>query len=83
MSDSLPSRLPNSPPRRGSWFTVLLALIACMMGAAFLLIMPTGFIGPVMVFGGLIFFGVIGLHYLVWGRWISKIVQEEQADDKE
>ena len=50
------------------------------MAAAFiLLLLPTGFIGPVLVFGGLIFFGIIGFYYVVWGRWIHRLLEEEKA----
>jgi hypothetical protein len=52
-----------------------------MMGAGFLLMIPTGFIGPVIVFGGCCFGGVIALHYLVWGRWLDRLIKEEQAEE--
>ena len=48
-----------------------------LTAAMTLLALPTGFIGPVMVFGGLLFFGVIGFHYFVWGRWLTEIVRQE------
>lgn len=53
------------------------------MGASFLLIIPTGFIGPVIVFGGFIFCGVIALHYIVWGRWLDRLIKEEQAEESD
>ena len=79
MPESLPPRAPIEPRR--SRFTLYLAFIICMMGAGFLLMIPTGFIGPVIVFGGCSFFGVIALHYLVWGRWLDRLIKEEQAEE--
>lgn len=46
-----------------------------------LLLLPTGFIGPVFLFGGMLFFGFIGIHYFVWGRWLSKVLAEQHTDD--
>jgi hypothetical protein len=57
-----------------------LVTIGLMVGASLLLLLPTGFIGPVIVFGGLIFFGIIGFHYVVWGRWINRLLKEELAE---
>jgi hypothetical protein len=34
-----------------------------------------------MVFGGLIFFSVIGFHYYVWGRWLGEILREAAEED--
>jgi len=74
---------PSADSSKGgcSYFTLFLALMTCGMGAGFLLIIPAGFIGQVIVFGGIIFFGIVGLHYLIWGRWISRILEEEQAEE--
>jgi hypothetical protein len=41
--------------------------------------LPTGAIGPVIVFGGVMFFGMIGFHYVVWGRWMMRVLREEEA----
>lgn len=48
-----------------------MALIALGIAAGVLLILPTGFIGPVFVFGGGLFLAVFAFHYLVWGRLIN------------
>src|SRR5262245_39676515 len=36
--------------------------------------------GPLMVLVAIIF-GVCFLHYLVWGRWLSKILKEEAGQE--
>jgi len=82
----MPQR-PTQSPRPRSWSTVALAAILMSAGSMTLLALPTGFIGPVMVFGGMIFFGVIGFHYFVWGRWLGEILrqelEEQEADEAE
>ena len=55
-------------------------MILVSAGSFTLLALPTGFIGPVLVFGGMIFFGVIGFHYFVWGRWLGRILQQEMQE---
>ena len=73
---------PQPPARRRSWFTILLTGLGVALSAVVLLALPTGFIGPVLVFGSLLFFGVIGFHYVVWGRWLNRIlIEEEQPED--
>lgn len=80
MAPNSPLQPPSLEPPRKSWFTIFLVTIGLMVGASLLLLLPTGFIGPVIVFGGLIFFGIIGFHYVVWGRWINRLLKEELAE---
>ena len=56
-------------------------MIGCTVGAVVLLALPTGFIGPVIVFGGLFFFSIVGIHYIVWGRMIDRMIREERTDE--
>ena len=90
METSTPQYSPPQAGRTGSRSTVALAAILLSVGSITLLALPTGFIGPVMVFGGVIFFGVIGFHYFVWGRWLDQILRKEmqeaeaqEVDDRE
>lgn len=73
---------PPSGPR--SCVTTVLSFIAFAVAATALIILPTGLIGPVFVIGGIAFFGLLALHYLVWGRWIRRELQksEESAEDR-
>ncbi|HJN12027.1 MAG: hypothetical protein QGH33_09805 [Pirellulaceae bacterium] len=78
MPESPLQRPPAAP--KGSGLSTIAAVMMLMLGTLFLLLLP-GRIGFAIVFGGLIFFGVIGFHYLVWGRWLGEILR--QAADEE
>lgn len=64
-----------------SCLTVLILFVGYLLVSAVLLIVPTGFIGPVFAGGGLLLVGVIGLHYLVWGRWMSQMLEKSKEQD--
>lgn len=51
-----------------------------MLGVIFLLALP-GRIGFAIVVGGILFFGVIGFHYFVWGRWLGEILRRAAEDE--
>jgi hypothetical protein len=74
-------QLPPDPPQRASnsLLTVIMVLVIGTVCAGTLLMLPTGAIGPVIVFGGVMFFGMIGFHYVVWGRWMMRVLREEEA----
>jgi hypothetical protein len=61
-----------------SCLTVVALFLVYLLLSAILLILPTGFIGPVFAMGGLLLVGVIGFHYLLWGRWMSRLLQEKE-----
>ncbi|MGE0756772.1 MAG: hypothetical protein AB7O38_07120 [Pirellulaceae bacterium] len=77
MSTTTPS---PSRPRSGGSSCLLAALLLLVYVAASiaLLLLPTGFIGPVFVVGGFFFVAVMGFHYLVWGRWLSRLLAEDE-----
>ena len=64
-----------------SCLTVVAIFLVYLLLSAILLILPTGFIGPVFAMGGLLLVGVIGFHYLLWGRWMSRMLQEKEDSD--
>jgi hypothetical protein len=66
-----------------SCLTVVALFLVYLLLSAMLLILPTGFIGPVFALGGLLLVGVIGFHYLLWGRWMSRILQDKDNIDGE
>lgn len=76
---------PQEPPQRASnsLLTVIMLLVIGTVCAGTLLMLPTGFIGPVVVFGGVMFFGMIGFHYVVWGRWMTRVLREEALKDEQ
>jgi hypothetical protein len=77
----MPERPPKPPDTTqrasNSLLTVVMLLVLGTICAGTLLMLPTGFIGPTIVFGGLAFFGMIGFHYVVWGRWMTRVLREE------
>ena len=74
-----PLQQPPAAPK-GSWLSTMAAMMMLMFGGAFLLFLP-GLIGFAMVIGGLIFFGVIGFHYFVWGRWLNEFLRQAADED--
>ena len=73
-----PSLPPEPAPRASnSLLTVIMVLVIGTVCAGTLLMLPTGAIGSAVVFGGLMFFGMIGFHYVVWGRWMTRVLREE------
>jgi len=74
---------PPAGNRFRSILTILALVVIVSVTAGVLLVLPTGFIGPVFVFGGLLFFGVVGFHYLVWGYWLSRILRDEASDESD
>lgn len=81
--DSHPTPPGPATPRRG-YFTIFLALLACGVAAGMLVVLPLlGYIGLAILVVGLMFCGIVGLHYIVWGKWLNQIVQQEQAEEQD
>ena len=71
----------SASPQR-EWLTYVIVGSVLLIGSAVFLILPLGFFGPVMVMGGWLFAGGLAFHYFVWGKWLARVVeQEEQGDD--
>ena len=79
------SALPPEPPPRAnnSLLTVIMLFVIATVCAGVLLMLPTGGIGSVIVFGGLLFLGMIGFHYVVWGRWLTRVLREEALEKEQ
>jgi len=57
-------------------------LLACL--AAVIFVLPLmGFLGIAMLVGGALFSVVVAGHYLLWGWWIRRILEDERARDDE
>lgn len=78
MSSGPPSN-GAAPPPAGSALPALLfiAFVACAVGGLLLVFAP----------GWLIVFGVlaisVAMQYVVWGRWLRRAIEEEQAAEAE
>lgn len=77
---SAPPRPTQPPPRRGSWFGVLLAGAVGLFFLVGLLFLTLGYFGPVVLLAAGIFAFAL-LHYLVWGWWLARAVRDEAAED--
>lgn len=77
----IPPPPPPTEPAKRSWLTIAAVGLAVVLGAALLLVAPTGFIGPVVVFGSFLFTGLVGLHYVVWGRWLTRVLREQHPEE--
>ncbi|MCA9144640.1 MAG: hypothetical protein H6823_00165 [Planctomycetaceae bacterium] len=79
-----PSKPPEPPQRASnSLLTVIMLLVIGTVCAGTLLMLPTGAIGTAIVFGSLMFFGMIGFHYVVWGRWMTRVLREEALKEEQ
>jgi hypothetical protein len=62
----------------------VLSFIAFAIAAAVLVLLPgTGLIGPVFVMGGIAFFGVMAVHYVIWGRWLSRELDKHEQSTED
>lgn len=76
---------PPEPPQRASnsLLTVIMVLVLGTICSGTLLMLPTGAIGSAIVLGSLLFAGMIGFHYVVWGRWMTRVLREEALKDEQ
>ena len=77
------SGVPRSEPpqpQRGSTLAVAFALLALLTGGFLFLILPLGFIGVAIFMVLLVFSGVACFHYFVWGRWLRRLLEDEQEE---
>lgn len=75
-----PAETPEKPSR--------LRLAAVILGGALFLallaVLPIGGFGKVLIFGGLFLFGVLSLHYFIWGRWMERVMRKDaEAAERE
>lgn len=77
---SEPSAVP--PPRRGSCLMVIIGLSLLSVVVPALLLLPTGPIGPFILFGGLGCGFLFAFHYFVWGRWLTHVLRDEDRGDE-
>jgi hypothetical protein len=65
--------------RRSNWLVVIVALVMAIGGLVSMMVLPLLNFFPVIV---LAVFGFIAFHHFVWGRWLTKIVREEEGAEE-
>ncbi len=75
-----PTMPPPSPPRSRGWGSILIVILATSGLVSFLLLAPIGFLGFAILVGSMVLTVIIGLHYLIWGRWLTRTLQESAAE---
>jgi hypothetical protein len=89
MSRAHPHHSPKTPEspanlsrgQRGSWLSLFLAALLAGAVGLMLLVISLGQLLPVVVIGGLIFLAT-AFHYVVWGWWLGKMIQQESQDEE-
>lgn len=78
----LPTQLDGPSRGRRRWGAMFMSALI-ILGISLTILVPLGFFLPVVVLGGALFIGILGLHYLVWGRWMERILREEREANGE
>jgi len=74
-----PTRPEASPPSRGSFLSVFLALVVLICGIGGLLFLPL----MNALWGILILFGVLLLQYYVWGWWLGPYLRRTADEEND
>ncbi len=77
--------MPAEQSTLASCLAVVLVLLAGLTLAVVLLILGLHLFAVVLLCGSGVF-ALIGLHYLVWGKWVTRLLrnseqEEEQAEE--
>jgi len=73
---------PEPPAEKGgSLLPIMLAVILAMAVTTALLFLTLGMFAYVIA-AGLILFLVAGFHYLVWGRWLERVIRAQVEEEE-
>ena len=67
--------------RRSSWLSILLVGCGGLLVAVGLIFLTLGVTAVVIVIGAGVF-GLAAFHYLVWGWWLTRALNEEKEADR-
>ncbi len=70
------SNEPDIRKKRSAVLSVLLAAVAATACTVFLVLLTGGFFLYVVAVG-LVLVGFAGLHYIVWGRMLTRLLKDE------
>ena len=78
-----PRSSPPDPPasNRRSLVPVILAILFFSLVSLVLVFLTLGSFGLILLAAGSLFL-VAGLHYLVWGWWLGRVIREEESDEE-
>jgi hypothetical protein len=71
----------SQPARGSSWLPIMLASLLAAVVCIVLFFLTLGGFGMVLAIGGGVF-AFIGLHYVVWGWWLSRMIREEVEQEE-
>ncbi|MEE3372670.1 MAG: hypothetical protein VX346_25265 [Planctomycetota bacterium] len=77
---NLPEKPPLQQDRRAGWATVASASGAMIIITLLLMLLP-GMIGIAIAIGMWMLLGLLLFHYLVWGWWLSKVIQTDEPTE--
>ncbi len=66
----------ESAPRRSSYLSLILASVLALGIFVGLFFLTLGAIGPIAVIGGGVF-ALAAFHYIVWGWWLSRLIERD------
>lgn len=66
--------------RRSNWLVVIAALVMSVGGLVSMMVLPLFNFFPVIVIA---VFGFIAFHHFVWGRWLTKVMREEETGESD
>lgn len=58
---------------------VFLVIVLGLFGAVLVTTLGIG-LGPFLAVGGI--FAMAGLHYVLWGRWLGPMIQQDVAEEE-
>jgi membrane protein implicated in regulation of membrane protease activity len=74
---------PSGPPRRGCLSLALAMALGSVVLGGFMVLAASTLLPAVAfaVAAAAILFAMAALHYLVWGRWLGRMIREEQESE--
>ena len=67
---------PSTPASR--LVSLMIAVVGLSVLAAILLVCTIGNVAALLIAGGVFAFGAV--HYLIWGWWLSRVIQQQERD---
>lgn len=72
-----------SPPPKSSWKSLSLTMLLAMLMGGLFLALPMGLVAPGLLLLIVLLSLLMAFHYFVWGRWMTRILQQEQENQEQ